>query len=204
MGRTPKEDYVPLMTAAARRRLEAGEEVRIADVAGELGVSSSLVNFYFGDRQSLVDAAWREILLAHVDDDQDDVVGATEAHDWDALRAIVERVFTPERHTLRQTHVRASVEARRNERLAELVDDVHDATIRGWADLVRAANQVGVTATALDPEALARLIVGLPMGITVTSPDIDAEQHARIAEAWFTMLRAVLDPAFEAPRPEPT
>ncbi len=195
---------MPLMTAVARRRLEAGEEVRISDIAAELDVSPSLVNFYFGDRQSLVDAAWKEILLAHVDDDQGDVVGATEAHDWDALRSIVERVFTAERDAVRATHIRAAVEARRNDRLADLVDEVHDVTIRGWTDLVRAADEIGVTSSTLDPEALARLIVSVPMGVTVTSPDLDADQRARLAEAWFTMLRAVLDPDFAPPRPAPT
>lgn len=202
MGRTPKEDYVPLMTAAARRRLEAGQEVRVAEIAAELGVSASLVSFYFGDRQGLVDAAWRDILLEHVDADQDGVVGATEAHDWEALRALIEQVFTAERDVVRRTHVRASVEGRRNERLAGLVDEVHRATIQGWADLVRVGNEVGVAATALDPEALARLIVSVPMGVTVTSPDLDPEQRARLAEAWYTMLRAVLDPEFVVPRPE--
>lgn len=200
MGRTPKEDYVPLMTAAARRRLEAGDEVRISDIANELDVSPSLVNFYFGDRQRLVEAAWREILLAHVHDDQGDVVGATEAHDWDALHALVRRVFTPEREAVRLTHLRAAVEARRNDHLAALVDDVHDATVAGWSELVRAGNAVGVASTALDPDAIARLIVGVPMGISATSPGLSAERLAAVADAWFAMLRAVLDPDYEPPR----
>ncbi|MEX2625641.1 MAG: hypothetical protein WD225_02090, partial [Ilumatobacteraceae bacterium] len=142
-----------------------------------------------------------EILLAHVDDDQDEVVGAISTHEWDNLRGLVERVFTPERDAVRATHVRSAIEARRSDRLAEVIAEVHATTIAGWARLVEEANAAGVTATGLDPGALARLIVSVPMGVTVVCPDLDDEQQARLAEAWFTMLRAVLDPDFEPPRP---
>lgn len=192
---------MPLMVSVARRRLEAGDEVRIADVAAELDVSPSLVNFYFGDRQHLVDAAWKEILLTHVDDDQDEVVGAIATHEWDMLRSLVERVFTPERDAVRATHIRGAIEARRNERLGEVIAEVHAATIAGWTRLVEEANAAGVTATGLEPGALARLIVSVPMGVTVVCPDLTDEQQADLADAWFTMLRAVLDPDFEPPRP---
>jgi hypothetical protein len=38
MARTPKEDYRPLMVAAAVKRLRVGEEVKIQDIADELNV----------------------------------------------------------------------------------------------------------------------------------------------------------------------
>lgn len=194
MGRTPREDFVPLMVAVARRKLEAGDEVRISEVAAELDVSPSLVNFYFGDRQSLIDAAWKDILEAHVDDDQDVVAGTIAAADWDGLRALVHEVFTADRDAVRLNHTRATVEARRSDELAALIREVHEQTIEGWANLLGLAVSAGIARTDLDHEAVARLVVAVPMGVTLVSPDLTDEQRTAVADAWFAMLRAVLDP----------
>lgn len=196
MGRTPKEDYVPLMVAIARRKLEAGEDVRIADIAAELEVSPSLVNFYFGDRQRLIDAAWRSLFEAYTADDLSEVSELARSEDWDGLRALVHRVFSPERDVVHLTHTRAAVEARRNAPLAELMAEVQDATIEQWRALLDRSAETGAVSTTLDHDAIARLVVAVPMGMGVVSPGLTDRQRCLIADAWFEMLRAVLDPAF--------
>ena len=65
-------------------------------VATELEVSPALVHFYFGSRQTLVDAAWRSIMMAFVSSDQDDVVTFAETSDWDGVGDLVRRIFSPE------------------------------------------------------------------------------------------------------------
>lgn len=186
------------MVAIARRKLEAGEEVRIADVAAELEVSPSLVNFYFGDRQRLIDAAWRNLFEAYVDDDLAEVDELARSADWDGLRTLVHRVFSSERDVVHLTHCRAAVEARRNDRLAELLDEVQAVTIGRWRDLIARAITEGTVSTRLDPDALARLVNAGSMGMAIVSPQLSDDQRRHVADAWYTMIRAVLDPEFDA------
>jgi hypothetical protein len=56
------------------------------------------VHFYFGDRQSLVNAAWHEILMAHVSDDLAAVDQLAEEANWSGL-AVTHR---PESFTLHE------------------------------------------------------------------------------------------------------
>jgi AcrR family transcriptional regulator len=100
MARTAKADYRALMTQVARRRLESGEEVTVTSVAAELNVSPGLVHFYFGDRQSLLNSAWQEILMAHVDGDVAAVRSFAESADWNGLRELSDRVFAEDRDDL--------------------------------------------------------------------------------------------------------
>lgn len=184
------------MVAIARRKLEAGEEVRIADVAAELDVSPSLVNFYFGDRQSLIDAAWRNLFEASVDDDMAEVGELARRADWEGLRELIHRVFAPERDVVRLAHCRAAVEARRNARLAELLDEVQGATIERWRELIDGSVADGAVSTRLAPDALARLVNAGPMGMAIVSPKMSDDQRRLVADAWYSMIRAVLDPEY--------
>lgn len=198
MARTPKEDYVPLMVAIARRKLEAGDEVRIADIAAELDVSPSLVNFYFGDRKNLVDAAWRSVFEAYVSEDLAQVGEYADSTDWQGLRELVRQVFDADRDTVHLTHTRAAVDARSNDELADLMSEVHEATIDQWRTLLEKSIALGAVSTALDHDAVARLVVAVPMGVTIVSPNMNDVQRRAVADAWFAMLRAVLDPEFDA------
>lgn len=195
MARRAKEDYVALMTEAARRRLVAGEEIRVADIAEEFGVTPGLVHFYFGDRRSLEDAGWREVLVSSVDADLEAVGELGGRADWDALRALLGEVFSAERDAVRTTHLRGVVSGMRSVALAEALAQEHARTIGSWEALLRHFLATGVVATELDPRAIAALVVALPLGVTAVLPDADEELRGAIAEAWATMLRAVLEPA---------
>lgn len=184
------------MVAIVRRKLEAGEEVRIADLAAELDISPSLVNFYFGDRQSLIDAAWRNVFEAYVDDDLAEVDEYARDADWPGLRALVREVFSAERDVVHLTHTRAAVEARHNASLSELITAVQEATIDRWRTLLDRATEAGITSTTLDHEAIARLVVAVPMGIAIVSPELSDQARDALADAWYSMIRAVLDPSF--------
>lgn len=197
MGRRPKHDYRPMMVAAARRALERGDEVSITAIAAELEVSPSLVHFYVGDRQRLVDEAWREILLAFVDDDLGEVASFAEARDWDGMAGLVQRVFSAERDAVHVTHVRAAVEALSSEALAAVIADATRTTIESWQSLLELSTAAGVVSTHLDSEAVARIVIALPLGMAVIGTDLDDRQRVALAEAWTTMLRAVLDPTFD-------
>ncbi|MGD9998934.1 MAG: TetR family transcriptional regulator [Ilumatobacteraceae bacterium] len=201
MARIAKADYLSLMVDAARRRLEAGDEVTIGAIAAELGVSAGLVHFYFGSRQALIDAAWRSIMMAFVANDQDDVTTFAETSDWDGVAELVRRIFSPERDLVHLTHVRAAVEAMRAPELRALLLEATDVTVASWKELIDRYSALGVVSTPLDSEALAMLFMAVPMGIAVVAPELTDRQRSTVAEAWAMMIRAVLDPTFTVPHP---
>ncbi len=201
MARHARADYVPLMIEAARRRLAIGAEVRMSDIAEELGVSTSLVSFYFGSRQGLVDAAWRATFMAFVEDDQQNVAMSAVSQDWDGIRRLVDHIFSAERDEVHLTHVRAAVEAMRNPQLAEIIKDTNETTIGSWISLMEESISAGLGSTPLQPSALARLFVSVPLGVTLVDANLTTEQRDALAEAWWMMIRAVFDPTFEVPFP---
>ena len=110
MARPPKEDWVPLMRQEAVKRLEAGRDVKVMDIAEVLGTSPALVHFYFGDRQHLVDEAWREILWAFVDQDSERVAEFAKERDWNGVAELVRDVLSEARDATHIAHVRAAGE----------------------------------------------------------------------------------------------
>jgi AcrR family transcriptional regulator len=196
MARTAKADYRALMTQVARRRLENGEEVAVTSIAAELDVSPGLVHFYFGDRQSLVNAAWNEILMAHVSDDLATVDQLAEEANWSGLRSLTDRVFDSSRDDIHLAHLRASVESQQNHELSQIFDAATEVTTRYWEDQIAAGIAVGVARTPLDLHALAILIMSVPLGVSVAKPRLTEDERVALSEAWSTMLRAVLEPGF--------
>jgi AcrR family transcriptional regulator len=196
MARTAKADYRALMTQAARRRLENGEEVAVTGIASELDVSPGLVHFYFGDRQSLVNAAWHEILMAHVSDDLATVDQLAEEANWSGLRSLTDQVFHSSRDAIHLAHLRASMESQQNDELAQIFDAATDVTTRYWRDQISAGVAVGVARTPLSIHALAILIMSVPLGVSVAKPRLTQDERMALSEAWSTMLRAVLEPGF--------
>jgi AcrR family transcriptional regulator len=196
MARTAKADYRALMTDAARRRLENGEEVAVTSIAAELDVSPGLVHFYFGDRQSLLNAAWQQILMAHVDDDLASVRTFAEQANWMGVHELTDRVFSADRDDIHLAHLRASVESMHDHELSRIFDEATEVTITHWAEQVRLAMENGVARTSLDPRAIGVLIMAVPLGVAVTRPRLSPDERTAVSEAWATMLRAVLQPGF--------
>lgn len=199
MARTPKADYRALMTQVARRRLENGEDVAITTIAAELDVSPGLVHFYFGDRQSLINAAWQEILMAHVSDDLATVDQLTAQADWAGVRALTDRVFSEDRDDVHLAHVRASVGSQFDSDLAEIFDHTTEITTRYWEKQMREAIALEVARTDLDLHALSILIMAVPLGVAAAKPRLTPEERVTLSEAWSTMLRAVLEPGYTPP-----
>lgn len=198
MARPPKEDWVPLMRAKAVARLQAGLDVKVMEIAEELGTSPALVHFYFGDRQHLVDEAWRDILWAFVDEDQERVAGFAEGRDWDGVRRLIGDIVSPERDAVHIAHVRAAGEGLRSDDLAATLREVHEATIANWVALLAASVENGTITTDLDPDALATLMVAIPIGLAAIAPTMSVSRRREVGRAYWSMLRSVLDPEFSA------
>jgi lipopolysaccharide export LptBFGC system permease protein LptF len=93
----------------------------------------------------------------------------------DALAAVtgwpvVAEVLAPERDRVHAAHLRAVGEAQTSEELAATVADVHGATVARWRSLLESSLADGVVRTDLDPEALAMLIVAVPLGLAAVLP----------------------------------
>jgi AcrR family transcriptional regulator len=196
MARPPKEDWVPLMRQTAVKRLKEGRDVKVMDIAEELGTSPALVHFYFGDRQHLIDEAWREILWAFVDEDSEQVARFAQDRDWDGVALLVQDILSEPRDATHIAHVRAAGESVASPDLRATLREVHEATIERWTELLRASVRAGLAETHLDLDALATLIVAIPIGLAAVDPDMEPARRSAVAEAYTAMLRSVLDAAF--------
>jgi len=197
MARTPKADYRPLIEEAALRRLVSGSEVTIASIAAELQISPGLVHFYCGSREELVAAAWRRVLDAYVYEDQERIAQGASGGDWEIVERLADEAFASDRDGSRRAHVRMVGDSFQSEVLAKLVHEHTCETVRNWKGILEMARDFGTVSTPLDLEALAMLIVGLPLGVTALGIDLTPEQRDHLAEAWSTMLQAVMRPDFD-------
>jgi len=198
MARPPKEDWVPLMRGEAVKRLREGREVKVMDIAEVLGASPALVHFYFGDRQHLVDEAWREILWSYVDEDSERVAEFARDRDWEGVASLVQDVMSEERDAIHSAHVRAAGEGLSSADLGASLREVHEATIDNWVKLLNASIDAGQAETSLDLDALATLIVAVPIGLAAVDPDMEPSRRAAVAAAYTAMLRSVLDADYSA------
>jgi AcrR family transcriptional regulator len=193
MARPPKEDWVPLMRQEAVKRLKTGREVKVMDIAEELGTSPALVHFYFGDRQHLVDEAWREILWAFVDEDSERVARFAQDRNWDGVADLVRDVLSEDRDETHIAHVRAAGESMSSADLCATLREVHESTIDRWVAQLREAIAAGQSETTVDLDALATLIVAVPIGLAAVDPDMEPGRRRAVADAYTAMLRSVLD-----------
>ena len=196
MARPPKEDWVPLMREKAVERLKERVDVKVMDIAEELGTSPALVHFYFGDRQHLVDEAWRQILWAYVEDDSAEVARFAEDRDWDGVAQLVRSILSKERDAIHLAHVRAAGEATASPVLAATLREVHESTIDRWVTQLKESIAQGQAETPLDLDALATLIVAVPIGLAAIDPEMSPQRRRAVSEAYTTMLRAVLNADF--------
>ena len=196
MARPPKEDWVPLMRGEAVKRLREGRDVKVMEIAEHLGTSPALVHFYFGDRQHLVDEAWREILWAYVDEDSQRVAEFAKDRDWDGVATLVQDVLSEDRDQVHAAHVRAAGEGITSQDLGATLREVHEATIDNWVQLLRQSIAEGQAETSLDLDALATLIVAVPIGLAAVDPDMEPGRRAAVAAAYTAMLRSALDADF--------
>jgi len=193
MARPPKEDWVPLMRQEAVKRLKEGRDVKVMEIAEELGTSPALVHFYFGDRQHLVDEAWREILWAFVDADSERVARFAADRDWEGVAELVREILSEDRDAIHAAHVRAAGVGMGSPDLAATLREVHESTIERWVSLISQGIEAGQAETTLDLDALATLIVSVPIGLAAVDPDMEPERRRAIARTYTAMLRAVLD-----------
>ncbi len=152
----------------------------MSDIAEELGVSTSPSASTSGAARGLVDAAWRATFMAFVEDDQQNVAMSAVSQDWDGIRRLVDHIFSAARAEVHLTHVRggrgdAQPTARRDHQGHQRDDD---RLVGRWMEESIAA---GLGSTPLQPAALARLFVSVPLGVTLVDANLTDEQREALA-----------------------
>jgi AcrR family transcriptional regulator len=186
------------MRGEAVKRLRDGRDVKVMEIAEKLGTSPALVHFYFGDRQHLIDEAWREILWAYVEEDAERVAEFARNRNWDGVATLVRDVLSEERDPIHAAHVRAAGQGGSSPDLGASLREVHEGTIEKWVKLLRLTISEGNAETPLDLDALATLIVAVPIGLAAVDPDMEPSRRAAVATAYTAMLRSVLDADYSA------
>lgn len=194
MARPARADHRRLIVEEAICRLLGGQEITVAALAKSLAISPALIHFYWGSRAEIVTEAWRVILRTHVAEDQGQVEKAAREDEWGMVTRLIADVFSARRDAPRQAHVRITAESFVDEGLAEVVREVNGEVVAEWRAIVEAAIARGVATTELDPEALAMLIVGVPVGITALGIELSEAQRRALIAAWDAMLKGVLNP----------
>ena len=193
MARTPKEDYRPLMIAAVVKKLRNGDEVKVQEIATELGVSTALVHFYFKEKQDLVAAAWREIFLSFVAEDQQQIDQFTPGRNWSGVAQLVTNIFSTERDAVHVAHFRGLYEATINPKVAEIAKSVHQETVDSWVRIMKQAEQLGSIKLPVDPAVIALLLIAVPPGVAAVRADLSDFEREQLSLLWVNMIQAVLD-----------
>lgn len=186
------------MRQRAVKRLEQGRDVKVMDIAEELGTSPALVHFYFGDRQHLVDEAWREILWAFVEQDSERVARFARERDWDGIAGLVRDVLSEARDETHVAHVRAAGESVASGDLRATLREVHESTIDRWVGLLRQSVAEGQAETSLDLDAIATMLVAVPIGLAAVDPAMTPKRRRAVTQVYTAMLRSVLDAEYSA------
>jgi hypothetical protein len=71
--------------------------------------------------------------------------------------------------------------------------EVHESTIDRWKELLRQSVAEGLAETPLDLDAIATLLVAVPIGLAAVDPDMEPARRRAVAEGYTTMLRSLID-----------
>ena len=196
---------VAVLEAAGRVIAERGADAtRFADVAAESGVPVSTLQYYFGSREDLLVAAFRQASGAEIAALETEIAALGDP--WQQLAHIVARAVAgyedPATGSGRLWIESWHFGIRDAEMRADTVRD-YDAWRRLVADVVRRGGQAGRFVPRLDPERIAVLTIALVDGVGIPlalgDPEITTDGAVRDVLA---ALDALLRPGGPA-TPEP-
>ena len=173
--------------------LNAGLEVRVADICKSADVSAALIYKYFVDRDDLIAEAYAGIFKGLV---ASDLLAITHfPSDLEELRIAIrnqaDQIFSAERDVLRWARLEALAHARMNPAIASRIEASRHELVSGLADAVMKFD--GVKMDRAGAETLAVIALGIILGATAMSPEqMDDDQRSKIAEMWATMVYSTL------------
>ena len=173
--------------------LNAGVEVRVADICNSADVSAALIYKYFVDRDDLIAEAYARIFKGLV---ASDLLAITHfPTDLEELRIAIrdqaDQIFSAERDVLHWARLEALAHARMNPGITSRIEASRHELVSGLADGVMKFD--GVKMDRAEAETLAVIALGIILGATAMSPEkMDDDQRSKIAEMWATMVYSTL------------
>lgn len=164
------ETSVRLLEAAIEVIERAGEaSVHVRDVAAAAGVSYSAVQFHFGGRSGLIDAAYLELyrreLFFMMAGFAERVSAATGPdHFAAAVREILTLFFRPERAGVRSHRAQILGAAAVRPALASSLAAVHRESFRVIADILDKPHRLGWLRPDLEPAAMIAVFLAITNG----------------------------------------
>lgn len=158
------ERLVEAAVEVIERRGDAG--IRVRDVAEVAGVTYSAVQFHFGGRDGLIDAAYLELyrrdLLGPIADAARAFAAASTASEFtDAVRSVVTALLVPERIDNRRRRAQAIGAAVTRPSLASALTDLHNDYFARLAELLEGPRSRGWMRTDLDVRAVGAVYIGI-------------------------------------------
>ena len=177
--------------------------IRVRDVAEVAGVTYSAVQFHFGGRDGLIDAAYLELyrrdLLGPVADAATAFAAASSASGFtDALRSIVAALLVPERIDNRRRRAQAIGAAVTRPSLASALTELHNEYFDRLAELLEGPRSRGWMRDDLDVRAVGAVYIGIVNARALvefpgSAVDPDAWTEAAMT-AVLALSRPVADP----------
>lgn len=192
MARRANDALVEKLVQLVARELRLGKTPLMNEVCAELGVSPSIVNHHFSDRQELLSQAWRSIVLASIDDDYQRLDAFGDGEDWEAVGAFIYEIFSPERQAARLAYLRAISEALGDEKLREIVEEAQERTRQGWHELLEKYVASGVLKPKVSVSFLAFFFAALPLGVTAVKFELTEAERKDISESWMNIMEMAL------------
>jgi len=183
-GVTAAETRDRLLQAAAKAFAERGYDgTRVADIAGDAGVSNGAMYAHFGSKADLLVNA----LCTHGRRKLAELFAA------DPDRSVTELLLEigrglPHRDEDSDLIVEGLVAARRDQEVATPMRDYMGERADWIAGLIRMAQADGEIDSALSPDAIAHFCLLLAMGSALVSPEL----HAVDDEQWAALLSRVM------------
>lgn len=143
--------------------------VRVRDIAAAAGVTYSAVQFHFGGRAGLVDAAYLELyrrdLFYLVPGFAERLAAATDVNDFvDAVRELLLSYFSQERAETRRRRALVIGTAAVRPALADALAAVHRESFTAIAALLDKPSRNGWLRGDLEPAAMVAVLLGITNG----------------------------------------
>lgn len=176
---------------ATETRLRAGQEIRVADVCADAGVSPALIYKYFADRDDLIAEAYARIFAGYAREDLAELRREVDLSAPDVekrLTALVTRILDPGRDSARWARLEALARGRTNPGVAARIEAVRAELVDELAGQALAAQP---SWDATHARAFAVIALGIALGVTAMGSDpMEPFEREAIAGMWASLLAA--------------
>jgi len=174
--------------------LRTGGDVQVADVAGRVGVSHTLIYRHFpdGGKEELLGEAYAEVFRGLASQDMADLIAVVkrEGMSRDAIHGFARRLLSSTRDERRWARLEALAQVRTNSYAERRIDETRQQLLAESSVSLREINPEWSKDYA---EALAISLMAIPLGITAMGgTHLSRGRRDMLAEQWADAVIALL------------